>query len=101
MKAFAHVSALRPMPGVTLPESGRPAEKRHGEESRVSIVAIAHRGGRRGPEDFASRLDAESAYAMEQFKPGSNRPGLLDRLEHAPALPSPYRGESREGGSYS
>ena len=63
-------------------------------ESRVSIVVIAHRGGRRGPEDFASRLDAESAYVMEQFKPGSNRPGLLDRLEHTPALPSPYQGET-------
>ena len=29
-KAFAHVAALGPMPGATLPESGKPTEKRHG-----------------------------------------------------------------------
>lgn len=58
---------LRPMPGATLPESGKPTEKHHGEESRMSIVAIAHRGDRRGPEDFALRLDAESTHVMELY----------------------------------
>ena len=52
------------MPEATLPESGKPTEKRHGEESRINIVVIAHRGDRRGPEDFASRLDAESTHVM-------------------------------------
>ena len=42
-------------------------ETHHGEESRMSIVAIAHHGGRHGPEDFASRLDAESTHVMELY----------------------------------
>ena len=59
------------MPGATLPESGKPTGKRRGEEARMSTVAVAHRGDRRGPEDFASRLDAESAHIVE-LCPGSD-----------------------------
>ena len=49
----------------------------------MRIVAIAHRGDRREPEDFASRPDTEPAHVMKLYTEGKIR-GLIYMFTQAP-----------------